>query len=49
MACVNSEDSYQSPYSLITLSFQPEETLDPWLPIERTSKTDQTWQMHRLI
>ena len=32
-----------------SLSFPPEETLDPGLPIERASKTDQTGQMHRLI
>ena len=31
------------------LSFPPEETLDPWLPIERPLKTDQTAGMCRLI
>ena len=36
--------------SISTESYQsPEETSDPWLPIEHPSKTDQTAQMSRLI
>ena len=31
------------------LIFPPEETLDPWLPTEHPSKTDQTGLMSRLI
>ena len=31
------------------ISFLPEETLEPCLPIECPLKTDQTRQMHRLI
>ena len=38
--------SAQSDQSLRCLH---EETLGPWLPIERTAKTDQTGQMPRLI
>ena len=41
LACAYSEESTQSahPQSLISLSFPPQETLDPWLPIEHLSKT----------
>ena len=41
LACAYSEDSNQSGHtcSLNSLSFSPEETLVPWLPIERQSKT----------
>ena len=43
LACAYSEDSNQSEQSDQSHSFPPEETLDPWLPIERISKTlDQT-------
>ena len=48
LACAYSEDSKQSAH-LTSLSFPPEETLDPWLPIEHSSKTDQTVGMSRLI
>ena len=36
-------------YSLISLSFFPEETLDPWLPTAPIKDSDQTVQMHSLI
>ena len=45
--CAYSEDVNQSAHQHgpISLSFPFEETLDPWLSIERTSKTDQTTWM----
>ena len=51
MACAPSEDSDQPvhPPSLISLRCLHEECSGPWLPIERTAKTDQTGRMHRLI
>ena len=41
LPCAYSEDLNQSglPHSLISLCFPPEETLDPWLPIDRLAKT----------
>ena len=41
MACAHSEDSNQfaNPHSLISLSVPLDETLDPWLPIVRSTKT----------
>ena len=49
MACEYSEDSNKSVHmhSLISLSFPSKEKLDPWLPIEHRSKTDQTVWMCR--
>ena len=32
-----------------SLRFPPEDALNPWLPTECPSKTDQAAQMHRLI
>ena len=51
MAIAPSEDTDQPvhPLSLISLRCPHEETLGPQLPTERTAKTDQTWQMSRLI
>ena len=45
---MSNKDTNQSahPHSIINLSFPPEKTLAPWLPIERPSKTGR---MHRLI
>ena len=50
-ACAYSKDSNQFAYlhNLISLGFPPEEMLDPWLPIESPSKTDQTAWMRRMI
>ena len=45
-------DSNQSvhPHTLVrVICYQPEETLDPWLPIQHHLKTDQTAWMCRLI
>ena len=47
LACAYSEDSNQQ--SNHRFSFPHEETLDPWLPIEHPSKTDQTVHLGRLI
>ena len=52
LAFVYREDSNQSahPYSLISvLVFRLKKTLGHWLHIERTSKTDQTARLRRLI
>ena len=51
MTCAPSEDLAQPghPPSLISLRCLHEETLDPWLLIEHTAKTDQTRRMPRLI
>ena len=46
MICAPSEDSDQTDQSL---RCPPEAKLGPKLPIERTSKTDQTGRMPRLI
>ena len=50
MICAASELYYQSghPQSLTSLRRPSEESLDPWLPIKRTAKTDQTGRMFRL-
>ena len=50
MSCVASALYYQSghPQSLTSLRRPSEESLDLWLPIKRTAKTDQTGRMFRL-
>ena len=49
--CARSEDSDQSshPPNQISLRCPHEEALGPWLPFERTARTDQTRRMSRLI
>ena len=51
MTCAASKFYYQSghPQSLISLRRPSKESLDPWLPIKCTAKTDQTGRMLRLI
>ena len=51
MTCTPSEDAEQPghPPSLISLCCPHKESLDPWLFLEHTVKTDQTVQMPRLI
>ena len=50
MTCAASKLYYQSghPQSLTSLRRPSEESLDPWLPITRTAKIDQTGRMFRL-
>ena len=50
ISCAASELYYQPghPQSLTSLSRPSEESLDPWLPIKCTAKTDQTGRMLRM-